>query len=140
MSCPYFRPERAAERVATLAAHVAPGASEGGGDASTRCPHALSLSPAAASPLARAPCAAGDYASELRACRAELWQLLEEVNCNPILVRHPRPLTAPSAHRVTLFLGSHARCALSRALSSLFPALTAHATAPLPPPCVPPSA
>jgi hypothetical protein len=92
MSCPYFRPERAAGRVATLGAHIAPGAGEAaaGGDAS-RCPHALGGGAgAAALALSRAPCAAGDYASELRACRAEVWQLCEEVNCNPILVRAAR--------------------------------------------------
>ncbi len=84
MSCPYFRgaagaPERAAGRVATLAGHVSP-------EEAPAPAAALSLCPVAA----LAPARADAYAAELRACRAELLQLLDDVNCNPILVRFSR--------------------------------------------------
>jgi len=72
MACPYFRAQ-------ALASHVV--APPAGGplpaDAQlTRCPAAALSTPFPA-----------DYAAELRACRDELYALLDETNCNPILVR-----------------------------------------------------
>jgi hypothetical protein len=85
MSCPYFRgagaPERAGARVAALSGQLAPCESGAGGAA---VPRPLALAPLAAHAPPLPPPA---YAAELRACRAEVWQLCEEVNCNPILVR-----------------------------------------------------
>jgi hypothetical protein len=75
MSCPYFSAER---RVAAVAGHVAPAA----------CPvSGLERSDAAARAAAALPFDAAAYAAELRAARKEVLALLDEVHCNPILVR-----------------------------------------------------
>lgn len=74
MSCPYFNAER---RVAAVAGHVAPEASQ-----LARCP--------AAARAAAQPFDAAAYANELRAARKEVLALLDDVHCNPILVRPSR--------------------------------------------------
>ena len=79
MSCPYFR-------LATVAGHVAPhpvarpAQEEAQGEQ-----QALALRPVAGLPSFTP--AAALYVNELKACRAELLALLDDINCNPILVR-----------------------------------------------------
>ena len=77
MSCPYFSAER---RVAAVAGHVAPAA----------CPASGLERSDAAARAAALPFDAAAYAAELRAARNEVLALLDEVHCNPILVR-PAP-------------------------------------------------
>ena len=73
MACPYLR-------ASTIASQVAPA-----GPKLEQAPPQLSRCPAAAA-LYLPP---ADYAAELRACRDELYALLDSINCNPILVRAP---------------------------------------------------
>ena len=79
MSCPYFR-------LATVAGHVAPhpvarpAQEEAQGEQ-----QALALCPVAGLPSFTP--AAGLYVRELKAARSEILALLDEINCNPILVR-----------------------------------------------------
>lgn len=77
MSCPFFKgnlpagaanPHEGGERrLATVAAHLAP-----------------ALAP---SPVAAPGSQPASYLAELKACKTELLALLDEINCNPILVR-----------------------------------------------------
>jgi hypothetical protein len=84
MSCPYFR-------LATVSGHVAPrpGVSQ---QEESDAVVAVQRNPVASSPVFRP--AGASYVAELKACRAEIMALLEEINCNPILVRCTRPDTA----------------------------------------------
>ena len=77
MSCPYVR-------MATVAGHVAPVARPAQEEAQGE-QQALALRPVAGHPPFTP--AAAFYVRELQACRSELLALLDDINCNPILVR-----------------------------------------------------
>ena len=83
MSCPYFSAER---RVAAVAGHVAPAA----------CPASGLERSDAAARAAALPFDAAAYAAELRAARNEVLALLDEVHCNPILVRRTQTTSQPT--------------------------------------------